>query len=54
MPLVKVGGKCICMKGSNIDEEIEQSKKALNILGGEIIKVDKWYFLVQIFLEILY
>lgn len=41
MPLVKVGGKCICMKGSNIDEEIEQSKKALNILGGEIIKVDK-------------
>ena len=41
VPLVKVGGKCICMKGSNIDEEIEQSKKALNILGGEIIKVDK-------------
>ena len=41
MPLVKVGGKCICMKGSNIDEEIEQSKKALSILGGEIIKVDK-------------
>lgn len=41
MPLVKVGGKCICMKGSNIDEEIEQSKKALNILGGEIIEVDK-------------
>ena len=31
MPLVKVGGKCICMKGSNIDEEIEQSKKPQKI-----------------------
>lgn len=40
LPLVKVGGRCICMKGSNI-EEIENSKKALEILGGKIIKVDK-------------
>lgn len=41
MPLVKVGGMCICMKGSNIDDEIEQSKNALNILGGKVIKIDK-------------
>lgn len=40
LPLVKVGGRCICMKGSNI-EEIENSKKALEILGGEIEKVEK-------------
>jgi len=40
LPLVKVGGKCICMKGSNT-EEIEDAKNALNILGGEIEKINK-------------
>ena len=40
LPLVKVGGKCICMKGSNT-EEIENAKNALKILGGEIEKIDK-------------
>ena len=41
MPLGKLGGKCICLKGPNIDDEIEESKKALNILGGEISKIEK-------------
>lgn len=41
LPLIKVGGMCICMKGSNIEEEIKQSKKALDILGGKIEKVEK-------------
>lgn len=36
LPFVKLGGKCICMKGSNIEEEIENSQKAIQILGGEI------------------
>ncbi len=40
LPLVKVGGKCICMKGGNIEEEINSSKKALNILGGKIEKIE--------------
>ena len=40
LPLVKIGGKCICMKGSNI-EEIEKAKNALKILGGEIEKIEK-------------
>ena len=30
MPFVKVGGICICMKGSNIDE-LEEAKKAIDI-----------------------
>lgn len=42
LPFVKVGGKCICMKGSNIDEEVNNSKKALKELGGEIEKIDKF------------
>ncbi len=39
LPLVKVGGKCICMKGSEMKEELEASKKAIEILGGEIEQV---------------
>lgn len=42
LPFVKVGGRCICMKGSNVDEELTEAKKAINILGGEIEKVDKF------------
>lgn len=40
LPLVKIDGCCICMKGSKIEEELEQSKKAISILGGRIEKVD--------------
>ena len=40
IPLVKIGGKCICMKGSNIDEELKKDEKAIKILGGKIEKVD--------------
>ena len=36
MPFVKVDGQCICMKGSNAKEEIENSKNALKILDGKI------------------
>jgi len=42
LPLVKVGGRCICMKGSEIDEELEKSKNAINILGGKIVKVEQF------------
>lgn len=42
MPFVKVGGKCICMKGSNCDEEIENAKNAIKILGGEIEKIEEF------------
>ena len=42
LPLIRVDGKCICMKGSNIKEEIEQSKNAIQILGGEIEKIEEF------------
>lgn len=41
LPAVKVGGICICMKGNNAEVEIEEAKKAINELGGEIVKVEK-------------
>ncbi len=42
LPLVKVNGKCICMKGSNVEEEIRNSKKAIEILGGNIEKIEEF------------
>ncbi len=36
LPLVKINGKCICMKGSNVEEEINIAKSAIAILGGKI------------------
>lgn len=36
LPFVKVGGRCICMKGSTINEELKEAEKAIQILGGEI------------------
>ena len=39
IPFVKVGGKCICMKGSNIEEELKTAKNAIKELGGEVEKV---------------
>ena len=42
LPLVKVGGKCICMKGSDIQEELQNSKEAIKTLGGQIDKVEEF------------
>lgn len=38
IPFVKVGGYFISMKGPEVDEEIKESKKAINLLGGKIIE----------------
>lgn len=45
MPFIKIGGCAICMKGPNFEEELDNAKKAINILGGkfekkETIKID--------------
>lgn len=41
IPAVKVGGYCICMKAGNIEKELEDAQKAVEILGGGIEKIDK-------------
>lgn len=40
LPFVKVGGKIICMKGPNVEEELAESKKAISILGGKIEQIE--------------
>lgn len=41
LPFVKVGGCFICMKGT-LSEELDEAKKAIDILGGEIVSVDRF------------
>ncbi len=42
LPAVKVKGKVIFMKGSDIEEELKKGKKAIKILGGKIENVDSF------------
>lgn len=42
LPFVKVGGSFVPYKSGNIDEELEQAKKAVFLLGGKIEKVEKF------------
>ena len=43
IPFVKVGGIIICMKGPNFDEELNSAKKAINVLGGTVEKVESFF-----------
>ena len=42
LPFARVNGICICMKRANIEEELEEAKKAINLLGGKIEKVESF------------
>ena len=41
LPLTKIGGSCICMKGAEIEDELENAKYAIKLLGGKVDKVEK-------------
>lgn len=43
LPFVKKGGLCICMKGPNIDGELEEAKNAIKLLGGKIKSVESFF-----------
>lgn len=42
LPFVKVGGSFVPMKSAKAQEEIVEAKKAIHVLGGQIIKVDSF------------
>src|SRR6056297_845927 len=42
LPFIKKNGLFIAFKGSNFKDEIQESKNALNILGGEIIDIKEY------------
>ncbi|MBM7855822.1 16S rRNA (guanine527-N7)-methyltransferase [Desulfohalotomaculum tongense] len=39
LPLIKVGGTFVAMKGSKAEKEIEEAKNAVSILGGRIVDI---------------
>lgn len=42
IPFVKIGGNFVSYKSGDSEEEISQAKKAISVLGGKIIKVQKF------------
>lgn len=42
LPFLKEKGLAICMKGPDVEEEIAQAKKAIEILGGKLKEVEKF------------
>ena len=42
IPLVKIGGKVISMKASDVKQELNEAKKAIEVLGGTVEKVDEF------------
>lgn len=42
MPFVKIGGIIVCLKGSNAQDEIENAKKVIDILGGKMNNVESF------------
>lgn len=43
LPLLKNGGKLISMKGPQPAQEIEEAKKAIHLLGGELQTVETYF-----------
>lgn len=40
LPFVKINGYAICMKGPNYNEELEEARNAIKVLGGEIKEIE--------------
>lgn len=43
LPLTKIGGLCICMKGKDIEEELKEAKKAICVLGGTVKEKEEFF-----------
>lgn len=46
-PYAKVNGKCLLMKGDNVEEEINNAKKALSILNCKILNKHTYSYIVN-------
>ena len=41
LPVVKVGGIVICMKGCNVEDELKEAEYAISTLGGKVVLKDE-------------
>ena len=42
MPFIKVGGRAVCMKGPNYQEELENARTAIKLLGGQVKVIENF------------
>lgn len=42
MPFIKVGGRAVCMKGPNYQEELENARAAIKVLGGQVEAIENF------------
>lgn len=42
LPYVKVGGNFVSYKSAEVEEEVQQAKKAIHVLGGKVVNVQKF------------
>ena len=42
LPLVKLGGLFVSLKGSTGKQELKQAENAIKVLGGELVKIDEY------------
>ncbi len=47
IPFIKVGGKCLLLKGTKLNEEIQESNKALEILNSKITNMYKYNYILD-------
>ena len=42
LPFVRVGGNFVSYKSGEVEEEVKQAGKAISVLGGKMVKVQKF------------
>ncbi|MDE5414157.1 MAG: 16S rRNA (guanine(527)-N(7))-methyltransferase RsmG [Bacillaceae bacterium] len=47
LPLVKVNGTFIAMKGAGASEELQEGKKAISLLGGKLVKDERFLLPIE-------
>ena len=40
LPLARVGGQCVAMKGSGVHQELHDSARAIDLLGGRFNRIE--------------
>lgn len=47
VPFIKINGKCLLLKGSKVAEEINDSKKALDLLSSNISNIYEYSYIID-------
>ena len=42
IPFVKIGGSFVSYKSGEVEEEVERGRKAISVLGGKILRIEKF------------